>query len=52
MHKRDDMIKTARLNIRLSEVLKSKVEQVAKERGVTVSELITDYIKRLPNPTK
>ena len=44
------MTKDARLNIRITETLKEKVEQVAKERGVTVSELMTDYIKRLPMP--
>jgi antitoxin component of RelBE/YafQ-DinJ toxin-antitoxin module len=44
------MAKTTRLNIRLTETLKEKVDQVAKERGITISELITDYIKRLPAP--
>jgi antitoxin component of RelBE/YafQ-DinJ toxin-antitoxin module len=44
------MVKDTRLNIRITETLKTKVEQIAKERGITVSELITDYIKRLPTP--
>ena len=44
------MVKTTRLNIRITAALKEKVERVAKERGITVSELITDYIKRLPKP--
>jgi antitoxin component of RelBE/YafQ-DinJ toxin-antitoxin module len=42
--------KATRLNIRITEVLKEKVERVARERQITVSELITDYIKRLPLP--
>jgi antitoxin component of RelBE/YafQ-DinJ toxin-antitoxin module len=44
------MTKAARLNIRITEVLKEKVERVARERQITVSELITDYIKCLPLP--
>lgn len=44
------MAKTERLNIRTTEQLKSKLEAVAKERGITVSEMVNDYIKRLPNP--
>jgi antitoxin component of RelBE/YafQ-DinJ toxin-antitoxin module len=44
------MAKTERLNIRTTEQLKSKLEAIAKERGITVSEMINDYIKRLPNP--
>jgi antitoxin component of RelBE/YafQ-DinJ toxin-antitoxin module len=44
------MAKTERLNIRTTKDLKQKVEAIAKERDVTVSELINDYIKRLPNP--
>jgi antitoxin component of RelBE/YafQ-DinJ toxin-antitoxin module len=44
------MAKTERLNIRTTKYLKQKVEAIAKERDVTVSELINDYIKRLPNP--
>jgi len=44
------MSRTERLQIRISRPLKEKVEKVAKERNITVSELIVDYIKRLPNP--
>jgi antitoxin component of RelBE/YafQ-DinJ toxin-antitoxin module len=44
------MTKTTRIYIRITEALKDKAERVAKEREVTVSELITDYIKRLPIP--
>ena len=41
---------TERLQIRISPELKEKVEKVAKERNISVSELLVDYIKRLPNP--
>jgi antitoxin component of RelBE/YafQ-DinJ toxin-antitoxin module len=44
------MAKTERLNIRTTKQLKSKIEAVAKERGITISEMVNDYIKRLPNP--
>jgi antitoxin component of RelBE/YafQ-DinJ toxin-antitoxin module len=44
------MSRTERLSIRISPELKEKVEGVAKERNISVSELIVDYIKRLPNP--
>jgi antitoxin component of RelBE/YafQ-DinJ toxin-antitoxin module len=44
------LVKTERLSIRTTKQLKSKIEAVAKERGVTVSEMVNDYIKRLPNP--
>ncbi|MBV9385539.1 MAG: hypothetical protein JOZ78_03820 [Chroococcidiopsidaceae cyanobacterium CP_BM_ER_R8_30] len=44
------MPRTERLYIRISPELKDKVTRVAKERNVTVSELLVDYIKRLPNP--
>jgi antitoxin component of RelBE/YafQ-DinJ toxin-antitoxin module len=44
------MAKTERLNIRTTQYLKNKITRVAEERGVTVSELINDYIKRLPAP--
>lgn len=43
------MLRTERLSIRISPELKEKVETVAKERNITVSELIVDYIKRLPH---
>jgi antitoxin component of RelBE/YafQ-DinJ toxin-antitoxin module len=44
------MAKTTRIYIRITETLKEKAERVAKEREITVSELITDFIKRLPSP--
>ncbi|HEY9781020.1 MAG TPA: ribbon-helix-helix protein, CopG family [Leptolyngbyaceae cyanobacterium] len=44
------MHRTERLQIRISPELKKKVELIAKERNTSVSELIVDYIKRLPNP--
>lgn len=44
------MSRTERLYIRISPELKDKVTKIAKERNVTVSELLVDYIKRLPNP--
>ncbi len=44
------MSRTERLHIRISPELKKKVELIAKERNVSVSELLVDYIKRLPNP--
>lgn len=42
------MSRTERLSIRISPELKEKVEAVAKERNISLSELIVDYIKRLP----
>jgi antitoxin component of RelBE/YafQ-DinJ toxin-antitoxin module len=42
--------KTERLSIRTTKQLKKKIEAVAKERDITVSEMVNDYIKRLPNP--
>jgi predicted transcriptional regulator len=44
------MSRTERLQIRISPELKKKVELIAKERNVSVSELVVDYIKRLPSP--
>lgn len=44
------MSRTERLQIRISPELKEKVEKIAKERNVSVSELLVDYIKRLPSP--
>ena len=44
------MSRTERLQIRISQELKEKVEGIAKERNISVSELLVDYIKRLPNP--
>lgn len=49
-HKCMSMPRTERIDFRISPELKQKVETIAKERGVSVSELLTDYIKRLPNP--
>ena len=44
------MSRTERLQIRISPELKKKIEEIAKERDVSVSELLIDYIKRLPYP--
>ena len=44
------MLRTERLQIRISPELKQEVEKIATLRNVAVSELIVDYIKRLPNP--
>jgi len=44
------MAKTERLNVRTTEVLKEKIIKTAINRGVTVSEIINDFIKSLPNP--
>lgn len=44
------MARTERLHIRISPELKAKVEAVALERNISVSELLVDYIKRLPTP--
>ena len=44
------MSRTERLQIRISPELKEKVEGIAKERNISVSELLVDYIKRLPYP--
>lgn len=46
------MARTERIDIRVSPELKTKVAAVAKERGLTVSELLIDYLKRLPAPKK
>jgi hypothetical protein len=43
-------MKTERISIRTTKALKDKIEKVATERKVTVSEMINDYIKRLPIP--
>ncbi len=43
-------MKTERISIRTTKALKDKIEKVAAERKVTVSEMINDYIKRLPIP--
>lgn len=43
-------VKTERLSIRTTKQLKNKIEAVAKERDITISEMVNDYIKRLPNP--
>jgi predicted HicB family RNase H-like nuclease len=44
------MSKTERLNIRISEKLKGKVMNLAQKQEITVSELIIDCIKKLPDP--
>ena len=44
------MSRTERLYIRISPELKDKVTKIALERNITVSELLVDYIKRLPSP--
>jgi len=44
------MAKTERIEFRVIPGLKLKVEKIAKERNQTVSELLIDYIKRLPRP--
>jgi hypothetical protein len=47
---RDGSTECSGRNIRITETLKDKAERVAKEREITVSEFITDYLKRLPTP--
>jgi antitoxin component of RelBE/YafQ-DinJ toxin-antitoxin module len=44
------MAKTERLNVRTTEALKEKIIKTAISRGVTVSEIINDFIKSLPTP--
>lgn len=44
------MTRTERIEFRIIPELKDKVEKIAKEQNTTVSELLTDYIKRLPKP--
>jgi antitoxin component of RelBE/YafQ-DinJ toxin-antitoxin module len=41
------MARTERLNIRISSELKEKIKKIAESKGLTVSELIVDYIKSL-----
>ncbi len=45
-----DMVRSERIEFRIAPELKEKVEKIAKERNTTVSEMLTDYIKRLPKP--
>jgi antitoxin component of RelBE/YafQ-DinJ toxin-antitoxin module len=44
------MAKTERLSIRTTQRLKDKIARLAVERGITVSEMVNDYIKSLPEP--
>lgn len=43
-------LKRKRLSMRISEDLKEKVEAIAAERDMSVSELISRLIERLPKP--
>ena len=38
------------LRVRLTEDEKSRLQYAAKQRGVSMSEIIQDYCKRLPKP--
>ncbi len=40
------------LRVRLTEDEKSRLQYAAKQRGVSMSEIIQDYCKRLPKPPK
>jgi len=40
------------LNIRVEESRLQKLREVAKERKKTMTQLIEDWIDRLPNPSK
>ena len=40
------------LRVRLTEDEKSRLQYAAKQRGVSISEIIQDYCKRLPKPPK
>ena len=44
------MARTEVVIFRISPELKQKLQKTAKLRDVSVSELLIDYIKRLPNP--
>ena len=44
------MKRTKHIILQLRPVEKDKIQQVAKSRGVSPSELIRDYIKQLPKP--
>ncbi|MEM7594644.1 MAG: CopG family transcriptional regulator [Cyanobacteria bacterium P01_A01_bin.83] len=40
------------LRVRLTEDEKSRLQYAAQQRGVSMSEIIQDYCKRLPKPPK
>ena len=40
------------LRVRLTEDEKSRLQYAAKQRGVSMSEIIQDYCKRFPKPPK
>ena len=40
------------LRVRLTEDEKSRLQYAAEQRGVSMSEIIQDYCKRLPKPPK
>ena len=44
------MARKQRLMIRLTDDEKQRLEYAAKRKGVSMSELIQDYCKRLPKP--
>ncbi len=44
------MTRKQRLMIRLTDDEKQRLEYAAKRKGVSMSELIQDYCKRLPKP--
>jgi antitoxin component of RelBE/YafQ-DinJ toxin-antitoxin module len=44
------MAKTETIIIRTTKSIKSKAKAIAKERELSLSELIVDYIKQLPEP--
>jgi len=45
-------MKTKQVNIRLSEKRLAKVRAVAAEREKTITDLVEDWIDRLPQPEK
>jgi predicted HicB family RNase H-like nuclease len=46
------MARDARLNVRINQKLKDKAILIAEDRGVTLSELVTDLLKQLPEPSR
>ena len=46
------MARDSRLNIRMASRLKEKLKQCAEAEGLSVSEMVTDWVKQLPEPCK
>jgi hypothetical protein len=45
-----ETLREERINVRTTKRLKNKALKIAKERGINLTQLINDYIKKLPAP--